>query len=125
MVGLLVFIRIIFDKNDYLTYIVAAINLAAYSYIFSAIMYDSEKGIEDRINSTGVPDQVINRTRLEVKAKIRIISALLIMIPIIVTLACCSNLMNDLLSILALGTSILDEDISNWIIKSYPLTSKK
>lgn len=125
VVGLLVFIRVVFDKNNYLTYIVAVINIAAYSFVFSSIVVDSMKGIEERIKKTGVPVQVIDRTCREVRVKIGFIFVVLLLMPIIITLFKCSSLKNDLLSILALGLSILDDEISEWIIMNYPLSSKK
>lgn len=112
---ILIMIRFICNAHKDLVYINAGINIVALLYVIYTII----ERIEDKIKNTVQdkrPKQIISRDTKILKHKIKFwsLSICFLLTVIYFALFCC-NLGNDIISIIALGCSILDDEIVNII----------
>ena len=113
-IAIIIFLRCIFDGNDNIIYIVAGINIVAIIFVVYTII--------DKIKKSKVPEQIINREITSAQVKIWGWSIAIGVIVILVYFwKWCSGLGNDIISILALGISILDDEIVKEITDNYKI----
>lgn len=109
---MIIIIRCIFSNSTKLVYLVAAINIIAILFVVFTIIYDIKYNVQARIKESGVPIQIQKREIKKISSEIYIISILLSGILTFLYFSLwCSSLGNDIISILALGLSILDDEI--------------
>ena len=108
-IAIIILLRCIFDSNENIIYIVAGINIVAIVFVLYTIIEKSE-----------VPLQIIKReiknTQLKIWGWTIAFSAVVI---VWYFLYACSGLGNDIISILALGISVLDDEIIKKITEIY------
>lgn len=123
VIAIIILIRYIFDSNEKLLYIVAGINIVAIVFVLYTIVEKTINKINKKIKESNVPEQIIKRELKNTQFKIWGWSILVITILISVYFRCwCSSLGNDIISILALGISILDDEIVKKIVDNYKIT---
>lgn len=112
VIGIIIFIRCIFDNDENIIYIIGGINIVAIVYVVCTIIEKILNGIISKIDESGDPRQIRKRETRKIKIMIwsvcTVLGALIIGIYFSVM---CSSLGNDIISILALGISVLDDDI--------------
>ena len=115
-IAIIIFLRCIFDGNDNIIYIVAII------FVVYTIIEKLLNNIIDKIKKSKVPEQIINREITSAQVKIWGWSIAIGVIVILVYFwKWCSGLGNDIISILALGISILDDEIVKEITDNYKI----
>ena len=116
VIAIVIFLRCLFDNNENLIYIIAGINTVAFLFIECTIIEKTVSNIVDKIESSNVPEQIREREISSTRFKIWIWGMSISGIIIVLYFLCgCSNLGNDIISILALGVSILDDEIEKKI----------
>lgn len=121
-IAIIIVLRWIFNDSGKLLYIVAGINIVAITFVLYTIIEKVVNGIINRIRKSNVPLQIIEREQKRVKLKIWGWNIVIIVVAIIMYFSFgCSNLGNDIISILALGLSILDDEIVNIIIENHKI----
>lgn len=109
---LAIVIRCIFSASPNLTYLVAAINIIAILFVVFTIVYDIIYNVQERIKESGVPKQIQTREMKKLSSKIYLFSIVItVTLTVLYFFLWCSSLGNDVISILALGLSILDDEI--------------
>ncbi len=120
VIGLLISIRSIFNKSSNMTYIVASVNIIAFSFVVYTIIEKIVFKIIGKIRESNVPIKIINREIRKIRTKVWGLGGIVVVGLIVIYLICyCSNLGNDIISILALGFSVLDDDIIDLISENY------
>lgn len=121
-IAIIIFLRCILDGNDNIIYIVAGINIVAIIFVVYTIIEKILNNIIDKIKKSKVPEQIINREIASAQVKIWGWSIAIGVIVILVYFwKWCSGLGNDIISILALGISILDDEIVKEITDNYKI----
>ena len=116
VIAIVIFLRCLFNNNENLIYIIAGINTVAFLFIECTIIEKTVSNIVDKIESSNVPEQIREREISSTRFKIWIWGMSISGIIIVLYFLCgCSNLGNDIISILALGVSILDDEIEKKI----------
>lgn len=111
-IGIVIVLRSLFDKSTYLTYIVAGINIVAGVFVICTILEKIQDCIEKRINESSIPEQILKRELGLIRRRIWGMSSVIGVILIILYLIfACSELGNDIISIVTLGISVLDDEI--------------
>lgn len=120
VIAIVILLRCIFDSNENLLYIVAGINIIAIAFVLYTIIEKTVNGIANNIRESNVPKQIIVREEKIIRFKMWGWSIGVSIIAVIAYLSFwCSNLGNDIISILALGLSILDDEIVKKITENY------
>mgnify|MGYP007104462888 CR=1 FL=1 len=115
-IAIIIFLRCIFDGNDNI------INIVAIIFVVYTIIEKLLNNIIDKIKKSKVPEQIINREITSAQVKIWGWSIAIGVIVILVYFwKWCSGLGNDIISILALGISILDDEIVKEITDNYKI----
>lgn len=121
-IAIIIFLRCILDGNNNIIYIVAGINIVAIVFVVYTIIEKILNNTIDKIKKSKAPEQIINREIASVQVKIWGWSITIGVIAILVYFwKLCSGLGNDIISILALGISILDDEIANKITDNYKI----
>lgn len=121
-VGFIIFIRTILNSSDNLVYIVAVINIISIMFVICTIIDKIISIITDKIKQTKAPTQIIKREVKNIRFKIWGLSIIsIIFVTIFYLTYLCSSLGNDIISILALGLSILDSEIAKGIAEIYKI----
>ena len=121
-IAIIIFLRCILDGNNNIIYIVAGINIVAIVFVVYTIIEKILNNTIDKIKKSKAPEQIINREIASVQVKIWGWSITIGVIAILVYFwKLCSGLGNDIISILALGISILDDEIVNKITDNYKI----
>lgn len=121
-IAIIIFLRCILDGNDNIIYIVAGINIVAIIFVVYTIIEKILNNIIDKIKKSKVPEQILNREIASTQVKIWGWSIVIGVIVILVYFwKWCSGLENDIISILALGISILDDEIVKKITDNYKI----
>ena len=119
-ISIIILLRCIFDSNENIIYIVVGINIVAIVFVLYTIIEKILDDIIDRIKKSEVPLQIIKReiknTQLKIWGWTIAFSAVVI---VWYFLYACSGLGNDIISILALGISVLDDEIIKKITEIY------
>ena len=119
-IAIIILLRCIFDSNENIIYIVVGINIVAIVFVLYTIIEKILDDIIDRIKKSEVPLQIIKReiknTQLKIWGWTIAFSAVVI---VWYFLYACSGLGNDIISILALGISVLDDEIIKKITEIY------
>lgn len=122
VIFIIIFLRCILDKIPQLTYIVAGINIVAIIYVLYTIIERIVSNLDNRIYQSGIPVDIENREIKSIEKRFWTIGICVSLIVIIIYfLFWCSNLGNDIISILALGISILDEDLVKAVSDNYKI----
>lgn len=122
VIAIIIFFRCILDSNDKITYIVAGINIVAFIYVAYTIIEKTLNNIIDKIKESKVPEQIIRREIASTQLKIWGLSIVISFITITLYLGrWCSSLGNDIISILALGISVLDDEIVKKLTDNYKI----
>lgn len=120
IIGILIFIRCIFEKSDKIIYIVAGINIVAIIFVIYTIVERALHNIIAKIEKCRVPLQIRKREIKSTQLKIWWWSGSIGTVMILLYFSCwCSGLGNDIISILALGISVLDDEIVRKITENY------
>lgn len=113
VITIVIFLRCIFDSNENLLYIVAGINVVVSAFVLYTIFEKIVNGITNKIKESNVPKQIIAREVKIVRFKMWGWGIGISVIVFIVYFSfLCSNLGNDIIAILTLGLSILDNEAS-------------
>ncbi len=113
-------LRTIFDTNPKLIYIVAGINIVAIVFVIYTIIEKTVCNVIKRIQESGIPEQIMSREIAGAQYRIWFWSIVVSVVLIVLYLLYwCSNLGNDIISILALGISVLDDEIVQIIADNY------
>ena len=107
-IAIIILLRCIFDSNENIIYIVVGINIVAIVFVLYTIIEKILDDIIDRIKKSEVPLQIIKREIKNTQLKIWGW-----------TIAFSAGLGNDIISILALGISVLDDEIIKKITEIY------
>lgn len=119
---IIIFLRCILNDNDNIIYIVAGINVVAIIFVVYTIIEKILNNIIDKIKKSKVPEQILNREIASTQVKIWGWSIVIGVIVILVYFwKWCSGLGNDIISILALGISVLDDEIVKKITDNYKI----
>lgn len=122
VIGIVIALRWIFDSSDKLLYIVAGINICAIVFVIYTIIERAAGDISKKIESTHVPEQIVQREIKIVFLKIFGWSNFINLILIFLYWKFwCSNLGNDIIAILALGISVLDDEFVKKIVDTYKI----
>ena len=122
VIGLIILIRCIFDSNENNVYIVAVINIVAIAFVICTIIEKTLKKIICKIEESAVPQQIIKREIYDIKHKVWKWTILTSIFFILIYLRkFCTSIGNDVISILALGISILDDEIVEEITQNYKI----
>ena len=118
IVLLLIFVRHISEPSPFLIYIVGTINIVALIYVLFTILQGVyNKGFK-KIQSRDIPDQFKDRKRIKSLAVLcGIFLVVGIIFPCIYLFILCSSERNDIVSIIALGLSIIDDEIVDLLSK--------
>ena len=121
-IAIIIFLRCILNDNDNIIYIVAGINVVAIIFVVYTIIEKILNNIIDKIKKSKVPEQILNREIASTQVKIWGWSIVIGVIVILVSFwKWCSGLGNDIISILALGISVLDDEIVKKITDNYKI----
>lgn len=117
---ILIILRCLLNTNDQLLYVVAGICLIGFIYVLVVIWHNAYKRVLNLLEDNNYPKEVVRNEQ----EKIRNFSVGFFFLPIVAfTLAymifLCSNLGNDILSIVSLFLSLCDEDITTSIVSFY------
>lgn len=122
VIGIIIMLRIIFDNNSNLIYIIAGINIVAMVFVIYTVIEKVICNVIKKIQESGIPEQIIRRETINAQYKIWFWSILTSIIVIVLyLLLLCSDLGNDIISILTLGISVLDDEIVHMITENYKL----
>ena len=122
VMALIIGLRCVFDKNERLIYIVAVINVVAIVYVLFTILDNIANRLVDKVIVSNVPQQILKREKRSIRIKVWAWGCSINLILIIAYFwFWCSNLGNDIISIIALGISIMDDDIVKLVIENYRL----
>jgi hypothetical protein len=122
VIVIIILLRCIFDSNDNVIYIVAGINIVAIIFVVYTIIENILNNIIEKIKKSKVPKQIIKREITSTRFKIWGWSIGISAVAITVYLwQWCSGLGNDIISILALGISILDDEIVRKVTDNYKI----
>ena len=111
-------VRIVCNQSEHIIYLIAGIGWASLIITIACIIDNVIKGIRKAYASR--PQKIANKTIKRIIAWYIIIPAVLM--PIFLGLYfkfLCSNLANDLLSIITIGIAVLDEEITNLFLSFY------
>ncbi len=117
LIILLIPLRIIFNYNEQLLYIVACINIFALFVVLHTILRNSRNKIIRYIRS--FPDQLVVRERRKINCMFGFVYILIFITYIVYLKAFCSECSNDIISILALGLSLFDDYIVDFVVNIY------
>ena len=118
IIFLLIPVRIMFDTNEKILYIVASINLVALYIVINSILIRIKKNFFSTIEA--YPQQIANREKQKVNKRINLLCyGSLMTIYIIYMCFFCSGMMNDVISILSLGLSLSDDEVVNLVDNFY------
>jgi len=122
VIAIIIFIRCVFDSIDELVYIVAGINIVAIVFVIYTIIEKIVENITRKIKESSVPKQIVKREITSTRLKVWGISCLInISLVLLYFLYWCSSLGNDIISILALGISVLDDEIVKKVTEAYKI----
>lgn len=115
-------VRCIYNKNEYIDYIVALINSISLIFIICTILSDLIKKTNNKIDKSCFPLQIKEREKRNRKIKMLLSASIVAVIFVFVYFKfCCSNLGNDIISICTLGLSILDDDLAKTILNIWKI----
>lgn len=122
VMGLMIFIRACFDNNEAIVYIVAGLNIVAIAFVIYTVVEKISKNVIKKIKESKVPEKVVDR---EVKStRLKIWGTSIGIGGVFVVTYCgwlCSGLGNDIISILALGISVMDDEIVRLVTDIYKI----
>ena len=119
-IAIIIAIRIIFDTNENIVYIVAGINIVAFLFVVYSIIDKIIKNINIKIKESNCPKQIRDRETQTIQFKVYLFSIILPGVAVVIYWKFfCTNLGNDIISVLALGISILDDTIVEKITEYY------
>ncbi len=122
VIAIIIGLRCMLDGNNKLVFIVAGINIVAMAFVLYTIIEKIVGNITDKIKKSNVPEQIIIREIKSTRFKIWGVSIGVSVVAIVLyLLCCCSGLGNDIISILALGISILDDEIVMKVSENYKI----
>lgn len=122
VIAIIIGLRCMLDGNNKLVFIVAGINIVAMAFVLYTIIEKIVGNITDKIKKSNVPEQIIIREIKSTRFKIWGVSIGVSVVAIVLyLLCCCSGLGNDIISILALGISILDDVIVMKVSENYKI----
>ena len=122
VIAIIIGLRCMLDGNNKLVFIVAGINIVAMAFVLYTIIEKIVGNITDKIKKSNVPEQIISREIKSTRFKIWGVSIGVSVVAIVLyLLCCCSGLGNDIISILALGISILDDEIVMKVSENYKI----
>ncbi len=122
VIAMVISLRWILNGYKNLLYIVAGINIVAIAFVLYTIIDKTVNNLMNRIKESNVPKQIMAREVKAVRFKIWGWSIIVSVIMSIIYLSqWCSNLGNDIISILALGLSILDDEIVKKVTENYKM----
>lgn len=122
VIAIIILFRCIFNNNENIIYIVAGINIVALVFVIYTIVEKILDNINDKIKGSGVPLQIIKREIKSTRLKIWGWSIAVSVVVIALYLGqWCSSLGNDIISILALGISVLDDEIVRKVTDNYKI----
>lgn len=122
VIGIVIMLRCIFDNNVNLVYIVAGINITAIVFVIYTIVEKGVESIKRKVENTNVPIEIRSREIRAIRFKVfGICGTVSFVVIALYLLLWCSNLGNDVISILALGISILDDEITKIITDNYKI----
>lgn len=122
VIAIIILIRCIFNSNENIIYIVAGINIVALVFVIYTIVEKILDNINDKIKESGVPLRIIKREIKSTRLKIWCWSIAVSVVVIALYLGqWCSSLGNDIISILALGISVLDDEIVRKVTDNYKI----
>lgn len=122
VIAIIILIRCIFNSNENIIYIVAGINIVALVFVIYTIVEKILDNINDKIKESGVLLQIIKREIKSTRLKIWGWSIAVSVVVIALYLGqWCSSLGNDIISILALGISVLDDEIVRKVTDNYKI----
>lgn len=122
VIAIIIGLRCMLDGNNKLVFIVAGINIVAMAFVLYTIIEKIVGNITDKIKKSNVPEQIIIREIKCTRFKIWGVSIGVSVVAIVLyLLCCCSGLGNDIISILALGISILDDVIVMKVSENYKI----
>lgn len=122
VIGIVIMLRCIFDNNVNLVYIVAGINITAIVFVIYTIVEKGVESIKRKVENTNVPIEIRSREIRAIRFKVfGICGTVSFVVIALYLLLWCSNLGNDVISIFALGISILDDEITKIITDNYKI----
>ena len=115
----LIAIRCITDNHPDIVFIVSLINLGALLAVIYLITEQVINKVIDRISKSNAPQQIIEREQKDKKITINLIAYIIfIAFALVYLLWFKSSLGNDIISIVALGLSLIDTYLINIISNS-------
>ena len=119
---LLIAFRCLFNGTDQLVLVNGLLNSVALLFVFFSITEQIIEAIHSRIDTVPLPKDIAVREKKSKKIATYIISYLVYAIIVFVYLRFfISELGNDILSIISLGLSLIDRNISNCIANNIKL----
>ncbi len=114
IIAILIVIRVLLNKNPQIVFVVALINLIALLIVVFSITVQIKTIITDKIMQSKVPEDIVKREKRQNYKKVDFcIYIPLLIIYIVYLIYFCSELGNDIISILALGLSLMDSFIAD------------
>lgn len=113
IIAILIVFRVLLNNNPQLIFVVASINLIALLIVVFSITVQIKTKITYIIEQSGIPEDIATREKTQI---CRIVDGLYIplaIIYIVYLVSFCSELGNDIISILALGLSLTDSFIAD------------
>jgi len=113
---ILIVFRILLNNNSQLIFVVALINLIALLVVIFSISGQAQAKITERIEQSGVPKDIKMREKRIFCQTVDCWAYIPLTIFYIIYLVClCSELGNDIISIVALGLSLSDSFIADTV----------
>ena len=115
---ILIVSRILLNDNTQLIVVVALINLIALLVVIFSITVQTKNRINEKITESGVPLEVKEREKKKLFRRIDCSAYFTLAVVYIFYLSVlCSELGNDIISIIALGLSLSDATVANIGVK--------
>lgn len=126
IVALVIFLRILLNTNEYLNYIVAAINIVALMFVLLSILINTKRKIKKRIDKTHAPKEFKTREKKKLFLRLQVpVLGFAVIALSVYMIFFCGALGNDIIALISLGLSVADDEITYEVAKRFKIWGVK